>query len=156
MLDVPTKVLPLSVFERQQFLSRKKLLKPDCFGDSFSSFSFLFFFLFFFSTTWMSVQRTRLALILYDYSFEERRRGFTEWSIRFVPVKLRPFAVGFSFSFFFFWKFFSSWRTLRDFHCRSISSNLSNAATRTDDHRMIGDHCAINDSTTRFFIHVEV
>lgn len=41
----------------------------------------------------------------------------------------------------------------RDFHCRSISSNLSNAVTRTDDHGMIGDHCAINNDA--FFIRVD-
>ena len=91
----------------------------------------------------MSVQRTRLALILYDYPFEERRDRFTKRFLRFVRLKFVQSA--------FFWKFFSSWYTFRNFSLRFDLSIYRMLITRTDDHRMIRDHYAINNDT--FFIY---
>ena len=50
----------------------------------------------------------------------------------------------------------SSTRDIRSeiFTAVRFSSNLSNAVTRTDDHGMIGDHCAINNDA--FFLYASM
>ena len=88
-----------------------------------SSFSF-FFFSFFFHD--VDVRPTNTSGFNPLWLFFRR----AETRIHQVIHSLRASEIPSQSVSFFFWKFFSSWCTFRDFHYRSISSN---AVTRTDD-----------------------